>query len=922
MSKSRDFTYSIAIFDTAMLVRIGGSARRRIAERTERLAQYRHRFSYYLGLRQTPFSTPAEVAAIELQAHEEGLYGRSGTLNTRKGQTEPVIESLPSLFRKSSRKIGTVAMLGGVAMAFLVQACLPANSQQPEQTPIPVTKVIETPVTPYLVERPETTPSTVASESLTFNDLSSYRADSYFDPESMRRNINFSFKSPSNDLVFVGFSVDGNSLALSSNDVTVALSPGQHTVSLTYTLDGQSFDVEGQLVVQGESVRAYNNRLESFVNNTLLANTVISEEQLPVLQEQIELFLESSGVATRGDAFESFADTFNQTLQPYLMQDAEEVKRAIIAANTLLASDTSATPTLDDVAFMLQMYDEHRTNNVKQVVDTVTGEINNVAFSDPTSFNSVFDMTVLLNYIATPEDAVDERTHWIFGDKFDAGGNRISFQPDVNTLIALDFLPYEGFDRQTLLKNDLNARTTAIALADILGFYALPETGLSAFPDWIELAPENARGPLRGYASRYDQRPFALNSRDRPELRSELPVPFAVDREKYENAVVTLYEGFSNRNANNENITYLQQVGGLIKYWAQHIDYIPTSTAPHLEALARGNLNETPLTPSFSVDSTRNITGVFRGKEVTLDFSKESIITIDDALARKDMIAALDVETRGFTLRTNALSFISNSATMDKEELFLWSKEDGLGTSGAFRALGAKNIHNGDLLYIYPEEQETLVYVGGRNYRISNNSLRANRESWGMLWLTPEGRAKAPPPITASTVANFGNNYGVTAGEPWVVPLGVQLPDVLPLSTGAPFTYPSLFPNADTAPVIQYPFVDVEQTARIIGDVGYGWNVQQKNFLTVVAALDEGLNKRPRYANDIRAQLRGPHELVFDNTHLIQEPNILIKKAAERVGLENYSLADGFTPYLDADTILQDAVDRYFPEFSESISQN
>ena len=48
------------------------------------------------------------------------------------------------------------------------------------------------------------------------------------------------------------------------------------------------------------------------------------------------------------------------------------------------------------------------------------------------------------------------------------------------------------------------------------------------------------------------------------------------------------------------------------------------------------------------------------------------------------------------------------------------------------------------------------------------------------------------------------------------------------------------------------------------------------------------LNKRPRYANDIRAQLRGPHELVFDNTHLIQDPNTLIKNAAERVGLENY----------------------------------
>ena len=170
----------------------------------------------------------------------------------------------------------------------------------------------------------------------------------------------------------------------------------------------------------------------------------------------------------------------------------KKLKRAIIAANTLLASDTSATPTFDDVAFMLQMYDEHRTNNVKQVVDTVTGEINNVAFSDPTSFNSVFDMIVLLNYIATPADAVDERTHWIFNDRIDAEGN-VDRNHGTNTnLNEIVHTPYAEFDRQTLLKNDLNARTTAIALADILGFYALPDTGLSAFPDWIELVPENA----------------------------------------------------------------------------------------------------------------------------------------------------------------------------------------------------------------------------------------------------------------------------------------------------------------------------------------------------------------------------------------------------------------------------------------------
>ena len=302
-----------------MLVRIGGSARRRVAERTERLAQYRHRFSYYLGLRQTPFSTPAEVAAIELQAHEEGLYGRSGTLNTRKGQTEPVTENLPSFFRKSSRKIGTVAMLGGVAMAFLVQACLPANSQQPEQTPLPVTKVIETPVTPYLVERPETTPT---PEPLAPNDLFSFVTDT-FDAENMSRNLNLSFNS---DVAVTALQIDNSVLDISSEDTTVTLSPGEYRISGMYLLNGHSFDFNHQLIVQGESVREYNNRLESFVNNTLLANTVISEEQLPVLQEQIELFLESSGVATRGDPFNSFGDIFTQTLQAYLTQDAEEVK--------------------------------------------------------------------------------------------------------------------------------------------------------------------------------------------------------------------------------------------------------------------------------------------------------------------------------------------------------------------------------------------------------------------------------------------------------------------------------------------------------------------------------------------------------------------------------------------------------------------
>ena len=797
-------------------------------------------------------------------------------------------------------------MLLWAVLAVALTGCLPANgSFSTSETPLPeVTPTII--ATPQPFETPEATPT---PEPLEFDDLFSYRIDT-FDLENMSRKLNFSFNS---DVAVTALQIDNSVLDISSEDMTVALSPGEYRISGMYLLNGHSFDFNHQLIVQGESVKEYNNRLESFVNNTLLANKVISEEQLPVLQEQVGLFLESSGVATRGNSFNSFADTFNQTLQPYLMQDAEEVKRAIIAANTLLASDTSATPTLDDVAFMLQMYDEHRTNNVKQVVDTVTGEINNVAFSDPTSFNSVFDMTVLLNYIATPEDAVDERTNWVFNDKFDANRNRVS---NDTLLRAITFTPHQGLDRRALLETDENARTTAIALADILGFYALPETGLSVLPDWVESVPEEVRGNGANYVNRYDRRPFSLNSTDRPELRDAPPVPFAVDAEKYENAVAALYDGFRNRNANNENITYLQQVGGLIKYWAQQIDHIPTSTAPHLEALARGNLNQTALEPSFSALSTRNF-GVFnRSQDVTLDFPTESIVTIDDALTRRDLIAALDVETRGFTLRTNGLSFIDNSSTMEKERLFLRSKADGISTEGGFRSLGTKNVHNGDLLYIYPEEQETLVYVGGRNYRISDNSLRANRESWGMLWLTPEGRVRAPPPTTGATVANFGNNYGVTTGEPWVVPIGVQLPEVLPKIRGPPYTIDH-FPNADNAPVIQYPFVDVEQTARILEEGVYFGNFLQKNFLTVVAALDEGLNKRPRYANDIRAQLRGPHELIFDNTHLIQDPNVLIKNAAERVGLESYEKAEPFTPFLPAEQIYQDAISAYFPNLEK-----
>ena len=119
------------------------------------------------------------------------------------------------------------------------------------------------------------------------------------------------------------------------------------------------------------------------------------------------------------------------------------MKRAVIAANVALGSGVGNGIALEDITQMFELYREHRVNNIENF------EGRRVAFSDPTNFNSVFDMAVVLNYLGWEEN---------------------------------------GEERQRMLKNDVDARSVLLARADALGFFAFPNRAFNEESDWVQVA--------------------------------------------------------------------------------------------------------------------------------------------------------------------------------------------------------------------------------------------------------------------------------------------------------------------------------------------------------------------------------------------------------------------------------------------------
>ncbi len=163
------------------------------------------------------------------------------------------------------------------------------------------------------------------------------------------------------------------------------------------------------------------------------------EEAVTPHQNFIKLLQEQVTLAVNEAQQHGFSYTPNEA--------TEEFKRTLIATETLLDSRAGANPTLDDLLWTMDMYREHRSNNTEQGWSITE---NNLAlpFSDPTRFNSVHDILIVQNYLATDDEQREER--------------------------------------RELLENDPAARTVLLARADALGFFALPDTALDERPDWVQ----------------------------------------------------------------------------------------------------------------------------------------------------------------------------------------------------------------------------------------------------------------------------------------------------------------------------------------------------------------------------------------------------------------------------------------------------
>ena len=516
---------------------------------------------------------------------------------------------------------------------------------------------------------------------------------------------------------------------------------------------------------------------------------------------------------------------------------AEETKRAVAAMNVLLRSDDSATPSVDDTLWMLNMYREHRIDNIQEIQKN-NGETIRYGMSDPTSFNSLFDMVVLLNYISTPKDTEITEKVWTENDSFNLSLKSQS--------------PYTpALDRQELLRTDKHARTTAIAIADILGLHALPLQGLSAETEARSLLPDIF----------FDSNSQAFNFNCTIFGTSLALTPFISDL-PYINEIGSLIDriaqGAPFEEVLNILATYRDRFGDIASYWGRHIDAHPSRTAPELEELARGNLNHTTLHPEF------NRWQLAEFNKLPIHSPHESVVSIDKAMARRALIANLTTETRGFGY-AGLLSGVREGNTLDKADLFSRLKADDVTDSGPFRFVDNSGVPS-------PTEERVLVAAGGPTFRVTPNYRQVALEEHGIVWQTEQSASEVV------VVVGFGNNYstpgpvlfgnaqGYVRGEPPLVPLGATLPEVLSQVRGPPYVTDS-FPNSADIPTPQYPFFDKQLTARILDEGGnwYGPYIV-KHYIVNVARMDEGYNKSPLHADDVAAQLRGPLEKVFDNT--------------------------------------------------------
>ena len=228
----------------------------------------------------------------------------------------------------------------------------------------------------------------------------------------------------------------------------------------------------------------------------------------------------------------------------------------------------------------------------------------------------------------------------------------ILFQHHLNTPGTIGLPDGSEEDRRGYVLSSEERIETLIAGADIWSWLALPERDLATVPEWFKQSYPG-RGLRQQIAGGF---PFSLNaSRD---IRFSAAPVFTDDE-------ALAQSNLAGRRSDYENYNSLS--------WArqQHLDMLeiqPNATAKDLEALARGNLDNTTLYYSFS-DTYKSI----------------AIERLEFLLANKtEIISRLNVRDRAFSDDTGDLSL---GATLRYNKAVLLQIAN-IHEVGAFRHLG------------------------------------------------------------------------------------------------------------------------------------------------------------------------------------------------------------------------------------------
>ena len=554
------------------------------------------------------------------------------------------------------------------------------------------------------------------------------------------------------------------------------------------------------------------------------------EEAVTPHQNFIKLLQEQVTLAVNEAQQHGFSYTPNEA--------TEELKRTLIATETLLDSRAGAKPTLEDVLWSMELYREHRRNNTEPGWSIAE---NNLAlpFSDPTRFNSVHDILIVQNYLAT-NDAQHE-------------------------------------ERRERLKNDQTARTVLIARADALGFFALPDTALNEHPDWVKVSGlENLN---------YSETPRApFSSTTSLDFRFSLWPVFTDDQQvaESENALA-----HSNREK-------YWELGGERWKVLEQLDVVPTSNAIVLDDLAHGRLNELPTGVRYSFEKVR---APFTPK--IFNPASLSVNMIDDAMKHRHITSQFDVRTRGFIGNHGFTLTLSRGSVMQKDSLLNeYTLDIGRG-GGAFRSFGDLKIERyrvaGHDDWIFPgrdvtiKPEDVLLMAGGSLWRgaLNTEARKASEtqydpEAWGILCLAPNIAPYRQGVVGNQTVyRTTEDGHCITTGEPSAIPLGVELPPFdssdVKFNPQTPFHHPA-YPNSATAPRPMFPFANEEayedlHLYKLSGGENsiYGRGTHlTKNVMLKVGVFDEGFSQLPEDRPELLKQFPGIVDAFLQ--HAVENP--------------------------------------------------